>query len=392
MSKAFRPSVTGFQNVKFYSEDVSQKVADLKIKTEESKAKVDAMPGAVSSDAVKKVGDATSIAPPRPRKVTPTTTPASNKRVKRKTSSQTVIDEYGYGQSYDVDETFPITAYAVCEEFHLKAMRKGLVAQGLYIPTVLSDDLSDVIHVSAKYPIGNEPREIFFFREGAVIFWNVPYLERVNVLKFLKDYSEETYRQGDIEEEVEYMSYMHSDQSATRLLRGKVHLGSDSSNKLLEKYAFANALASSVKLGIWETTLEKYVEGIEHITEALKRAEEIKLTRAEVLQKTGELFALRHQLNLHSDLLDTPDFYWERERLETLYQKTCDYLSINRRTKVMNEKLTQCCELLELVSSHLTDHHHTRLEWMIIVLIMIEVGFEILHLLERYEIVPSMHS
>lgn len=115
----------------------------------------------------------------------------------------------------------------------------------------------------------------------------------------------------------------------------------------------------------------------------------MKLTRAEVMQKTGELFALRHQLNLNSNLLDTPDFYWERERLETLYQKTCDYLSIARRTKVMNEKLTQCCELLDLISTHLTDQHHTRLEWMIIVLIMIEVGFEILHLLERYEIIHS---
>lgn len=53
----------------------------------------------------------------------------------------------------------------------------------------------------------------------------------------------------------------------TRLIRGTVYLGDDPSNRVFEKYAFANALASSVKLGIWETTLEKYVEGIEHITE-----------------------------------------------------------------------------------------------------------------------------
>lgn len=50
-------------------------------------------------------------------------------------------------------------------------------------------DLSDdVIHVSAKYPIGNEPREIFFFQQGTVVFWNVPYLERVNVLKQVSDF------------------------------------------------------------------------------------------------------------------------------------------------------------------------------------------------------------
>ena len=31
-----------------------------------------------------------------------------------------------------------------------------------------------------------------------------------------------------------------------------------------------------------------------------------------VLQKTGEILALRHLINLSSDLLDTPDFYWDR--------------------------------------------------------------------------------
>lgn len=50
----------------------------------------------------------------------------------------------------------------------------------------------------------------------------------------------------------------------------------------------------------------------------------------------------------------------------------------------MNEKLNHCVELVELLSSHLSDRHHVRLEWMIIVLIMVEVGFETLHYLDRY--------
>jgi len=41
--------------------------------------------------------------------------------------------------------------------------------------------------------------------------------------------------------------------------------------------------------------------------------------------------------------------------------------------QVMNEKLHQCVGLVELLRDHLKDKHHTRLELMIIVLIMIEV-------------------
>lgn len=50
----------------------------------------------------------------------------------------------------------------------------------------------------------------------------------------------------------------------------------------------------------------------------------------------------------------------------------------------MNEKLNHCVELAELVSSHLNDAHHVRLEWMIIILIMVEVAFEVLHYADRF--------
>lgn len=48
------------------------------------------------------------------------------------------------------------------------------------------------------------------------------------------------------------------------------------------------------------------------------------------------IFYSRHQINLSSDLLDTPDFYWEHEDLEQLYLKTSRQLNISRRTKVIN--------------------------------------------------------
>ncbi|KAJ8947511.1 hypothetical protein NQ314_008589 [Rhamnusium bicolor] len=108
------------------------------------------------------------------------------------------------------------------------------------------------------------------------------------------------------------------------------------------------------------------------------------MTREEVLRKHGELFALRHYLNLSSDVLDTPDFYWENEQFENLYNQVCAYFCISKRTRVMNEKINHCVALIELLSTHLSDKHHIRLEWMIIVLIMVEVAFETIHYIDRY--------
>lgn len=169
-----------------------------------------------------------------------------------------------------------------------------------------------------------------------------------------------------------------------KLKNNRFYLSRNSEQYDLEKYTFSNSLSASVKLGIWEASLNKYVDSMEFVTDDLKKGNKIKITRAEMLRKTGELFALRHLINLSSDLLDTPDFYWDREDLETLYSQSCTYFSIQKRTKVMNEKLNHCVELADLINSNLNDIHHVRLEWMIIILIMVEVGFESLHYIERF--------
>lgn len=39
----------------------------------------------------------------------------------------------------------------------------------------------------------------------------------------------------------------------------------------LDKFTFSNAMAISVKLGIWEASLDKYIEEVESVTEDLKR-------------------------------------------------------------------------------------------------------------------------
>lgn len=101
-------------------------------------------------------------------------------------------------------------------------------------------------------------------------------------------------------------------------------------------------MAQSVKLGIWEASLNLYVDSIEFVTEDLKSGRQLQMTQQEVLKKQGELFALRHRINLSSDLLDTPDFYWERDDLEHLYQQICGYFSIAKRTRVSDRGTYQC--------------------------------------------------
>lgn len=64
------------------------------------------------------------------------------------------------------------------------------------------------------------------------------------------------------------------------------------------------------------------------------------------LHLADDVSCFRYKINLSSDLLMTPDFYWDRpETLENLYDKTCHYLDIYKRTRVRHLIYIIICSL-----------------------------------------------
>nr|XP_020031596.1 required for meiotic nuclear division protein 1 homolog isoform X2 [Castor canadensis] len=267
------------------------------------------------------------------------------------------------------------TAFATADEYHLGNLSQDLTSQGYVEVTSLPRDAANILVMGVENSAKEgDPGTIFFFREGAAVFWNIKDKTMKHVMQILEKHEIQPYEVALVHWENEELNYMKVE-GQSKLHRGEIKLNSelDLDDTILEKFAFSNALCLSVKLAIWEATLDKFIESIQSIPEALKDGKKVKLSHKEVMQKMGELFALRHRINLSSDFLITPDFYWDRENLEELYDKTCQFLSITRRVKVMNEKLQHCMELTDLMRNHLTEKRALRLEWMIVILITIEV-------------------
>lgn len=91
---------------------------------------------------------------------------------------------------------------------------------------------------------------------------------------------------------------------------------------------------------------------------------------------------MRALVNLQSELLDTPDCFWEDEDMERVYLKTKSYLDMDKRLKILNQRLEIIKELLDLMNDELHSKHESNLEWIIIWLIVVEVvcyiGWEML--------------
>ncbi|KAM3871166.1 required for meiotic nuclear division protein 1 homolog [Diretmus argenteus] len=309
--------------------------------------------------------------------LTAATVPVAGKRIPKGPRTKQPSRTNQPSQDEDKD-MMQCIAFATADQYHLPTLCHDLIGHGFH-EIDLPRDASNVLLISTD--MASKPEDdalMFFFREGSVVFWNVEEKTMKKAMRILERHEIQPYEVALVHWENEEISYAIGEGNS-KLERGNFLLSDmmDQQEAILEKFAFSNALSLSVKLAIWEVSLDNYVESIQSIPETLKLGKRVKLSSAEVMKKIGELFSLRYCINLRSDLLMTPDFYWDRENLEKLYEKTCQFLSINRRVNVVNEKLEHCTELTDLMRNHLRDEHSLRLEWMIVILITIEVLFEL---------------
>lgn len=63
----------------------------------------------------------------------------------------------------------------------------------------------------AKFDVNYEQREVFFFREGTIVAWNISELECENILEFLKKYEQNRYMEYIVKSESEVMCYSYAD-------------------------------------------------------------------------------------------------------------------------------------------------------------------------------------
>lgn len=98
------------------------------------------------------------------------------------------------------------------------------------------------------------------------------------------------------------------------------------------------AIAQSAVLGIFEARVETKIKEFKYIPETLADNRDLQLTPRQLGTMIGEVYRIRHDVNLHSEILDTPDFFWKEEDAEVVYRMACR-LVLLRITLVLNTKL-----------------------------------------------------
>lgn len=247
-------------------------------------------------------------------------------------------------------------AYCTAASYRIKSLYESLRSR---YKAVL---YRDVLHVEAT--LINRQCHIFYFSYGTAICWNMSKEEGRIFLEEVKPF--EVQPLDDIE--LEEFSYTYGD--TAKVKENEMVLPNQDP---LTKLALSYGLSQSVRLATFEIALQKTFKETKEIPEDLARYGSISLSKSEIRKKMGKLFIERSSISLYVDALDSPDFFWEYPELEPLYKLVAGDEELEKRVEVLNRRLGIVHELLEMLGNELNHQHSSRLEWIIIWLILIEI-------------------
>jgi uncharacterized Rmd1/YagE family protein len=248
-------------------------------------------------------------------------------------------------------------AYCTAYSYNMKAFMEYL--QGHSSATLYRD----VIHISIPNGDGSSG-DVFYFSYGVLVCWGLtPQQEQIQ-LDEVKHFEQEPLEVN----EVDLFSFVYGE--TAKISKDEITLPD---RDVLTKLAFSHGIAQSVKLSTFELTIQNSFNNTKEIPSKLAKYGRIYLSKQEIRRKMGELFTERSSVNLRLDILDTPDFFWIHPELEHFYTMTANYLDIESRVEVLNHRLDVMKELFGMLVNELNHQHSSRLEWIIILLIVMEV-------------------
>ena len=119
-------------------------------------------------------------------------------------------------------------------------------------------------------------------------------------------------------------------------------------------------MAQSAKLFVFEERADVTIEQTRSIPIELARTGRVGLTQTEISKLIGRLFIERTAVNLHSELLDAPEFLWEDDQWEPLYKLIYTYLDIPARVSLLNRRIDIMRELLDVLQTQMGNDHASK--------------------------------
>lgn len=244
-------------------------------------------------------------------------------------------------------------------------------------PQFLSTRSRDVLKLSppSEHPT-NFQVNLYVFKNGTVVTWGIKRHQIDPYFKLIKPYADKlvsfrvrdqfSYRMG-IRTAIESHDYFDVDCLT-------IEMDSDEL-KLSLSYGFSQ----SIKLQYFESIMDAIIEKYTPIIQNLANSGKMPITRTKIRQISSEILGAKSEMNLISNFLYHPKYFWQHPTLEEYYIMLERYLHIQRRVNTLNHRLDTLNEIFDMFNGYLESQHSHNLEIVIIVLITLEIIFAALN-------------
>ncbi len=252
-------------------------------------------------------------------------------------------------------------SFCTAESYDLRNLANSFKRKG-YL-TRLS---RDVLHVSSV----KKSTDLFFFSHGSFICWGFNKRQEFKWVDYVKEFSRNPLAKTESDRFCYRLGEETTINAHDRFKIDVITLDSDNSQI---KLAISYALAQAIKLEAFEDAIQVAIKKNSLLPEEIAISGVTSLSRKDLFKRMGEIFLARSSINLNSEYLDTPEFFWRNPNLEPFYVMTKKFLDIPTRVMSLNQKLDVLQDLFDILNSQVEHRHSSMLEMIIIVLILVEI-------------------
>lgn len=248
-----------------------------------------------------------------------------------------------------------IEAFQIAELFNIKKFRNAFQLEAY------SGSTSEVFYVLSNN------RYLYVFDYGVVVFANYDDASKKEFLDFIRQFSTSI-----VDLDLTEVYTIRLDGSLPKIIVKNDFVASPQIDSSLLRIVLLN-VGQSVALEYYEMLTDELITSSKHYILELEKRGKLSISKTNLLKYIGKVLNVKNSIVDNLYILDDPNLVWENEDLNILNRQLKSNFDINTRFKDLDYRLQIIEDNLTLFTDVLNVRESTRLEWVIIILIVIEI-------------------
>lgn len=249
-----------------------------------------------------------------------------------------------------------IEAVQIAESFNIRKFRTDFRAEPYASST------SEVF-----YEFKDTRRFLYVFDYGMVVFGNYDAVAQSEFVTFVKNYATKLV-DTDISEGYRILT----DADTPKAIVKNDFVTVPQIDASIVRIVMLNT-GQSVALEYYEVLTDQLITSSKHYILELEERGRLSISKTNLLKYIGKVLNVKNSIVDNLYILDDPNMVWDNEELNLLNRRLKLNFDINTRFKDLDYRLQIVEDNLTLFTDVLNVRESTRLEWVIIILIVMEI-------------------